>query len=155
MTTVQTLLEPVRDYLLMQHERLRAAKPDPVTLLQSLAFHASRGTLAVVWNAALCRDAATPAGLAIAYQRKEADIRERGEEVFAWRGNDAQGDSVYLALVLATDRRAMRPLAGYFLERFPQWRGLKQWAHRRGRLVRVDGLLQRLSGAQGTARPTK
>ncbi len=151
MNTIKSILEKARDYLLSQHDRLCAARqelPDAGILLQALAFHATRGTLAIV------RDThGGIAGLAIAYRRKEHDIRTRVDEVFNWEGNDPEGDSVYLALVMTGNSSpvtrhpspAMATLARYFLKRFPEWAGLKQFAHRRTRLVRRDGLLQRLA----------
>lgn len=111
---------------------------------QSLAFHATRGNLALVWQ-----PSSQLVGVAIAWRTYEASIWQAEHSrraVFDWTGNKPHGDAVYLALVCTTDRRAMRPLARYYLDRWPEWAGLKQFCHRRGQLRREDGLLTRLAG---------
>lgn len=125
---------------------------------KSLAFHATRGTLALVWQPATCNlQPATLIGCAIAWRTTERWIwqaEHAGVSVFDWRTNNPEGDAVYLALVCTAAREDARPtmrtLARYYLDRWPEWAGLKQFCHRRGKLRREDGLLNRLAGLERT-----
>lgn len=142
--TLRAILDATADFLRANAERFRTA-PAAMTgerLLQALAFHATRGTLALIWHDQKL------IGAAIAWRTTAKHIEQCEREdrnVFDWQPNDPHGDAVYLALVCTTQRRAMRPLARYYLDRWPDWAALKQFAHRRGRLVRENGLLNRLA----------
>lgn len=133
----------VRRFLLVNADRVRSA--DNVThkwLTDYIVFHAARGTLAICWMHGMV------AGVAIAWQMHLKDlmtaVREK-QDVFAWRPNDPTGDCVYLSLVIGEAPGVMQPLARYFLESCPNWRELKQFAHRRGKLVNARNLLTRLA----------
>lgn len=131
------------------HRMHRNSRTSLEHLTEALVFHAMRGTLAVVWE----QDEI--AGVAVAWQttRAKIDQAERdNRSVFDWQPNQPDGDAVYLALVLTTQRNAMRRLAKYFLEKFPQWAQLPMLAHRRGRLRDETGLLNRLAGLRPAER---
>lgn len=161
--TLRDIVTAVRDFIDANRARFACAPGGWADHWEkSLAFHATRGNLALIWQPGRAdlpvRQEAVPhiVGCAIAWQTNAGDIYQaehNGRSVFEWRGNDIEGDAVYLALVCTTDRRALRPLARYYLDRWPHWAGLKQFCHRRGKLRREDGLLNRLAGISPNLNP--
>lgn len=109
-------------------------------ILESVVFHLVRGSLRTATN----KDGEI-IGVAIAWQENEDSLRERTEEdVFQWQDSDPQGDSVYWALVLTTEPGLMPELTRKMVDTHPEWPKLKFMAHRRGRLVRRDGMINRV-----------
>ena len=137
-------LAAVRRFVLAQSDRLAGSENLSHRHLDDyLVFHATRGTLAVVWAAGAV------VGVAIAWQTNTRTVLAAAREnrdVFDWTPSEPQGDCVYLALVLTTAPGAIRQLANYFLASCPNWRELKQFAQRRGRLVNARRTLQKLAG---------
>jgi hypothetical protein len=148
-TELREIVNRVAEYSYANRHRFRGprqADHDPERVAQALAFHALHGTLAVVWAGAAI------AGIAIAFQttrRRVLEADAQGVGVFDWKPSDPTGDCVYLGLVVATKPGAVLRLANYFMDRFPHWRHMEAWAHRRGVLKVEGGLLERLSKGKG------
>lgn len=138
----RAMLASIEEFCRRNAARVRVTSVALDYLTESLVFHATRGTLAVVW------DGPRLAGVAIAWQTHRAHVLEAeadGKSVFNWQPSDPTGDCVYLALVAAEHPAAMKPLAEYFLKRNPHWATLPAYAHRRGKLKDQTGLLARLA----------
>lgn len=116
-------------------------------LLESVVFHLTRGNMVVVF------DEGQVIGVAIAWREDEDSLRSRSEaDAFVWQESDPGGDSVYWALVLTSQPGLMMALTRDMVARWPAYARLKFLAHRRGRLVRRDGIIQRvLSGRRAAA----
>lgn len=177
MITLREIVAQVRDFIDANRPRFTSRPAGWADHWEkSLAFHATRGNLALVWNgragSPLPAEAGahgvtrpTLIGCAIAWRTYEGSIwqaEHSRRSVFDWTGNQPHGDAVYLALVCTapvgqeSSRAAIRTLARYYLDRWPEWAGLKQFCHRRGQLRREDGLLNRLAGlALRQQRPTE
>lgn len=140
---LREILREVRDFIDAHRARFHSPPAGWADHWEkSLAFHAVNGTLACVWTDRQL------AGVAIAWRLRESEIylAEAGRRsVFDWRGNNPDGDSVYLALVCTNQPHALSALARYYLDRWPDWAGLKQFCHRRGCLRPANGLLSRLA----------
>jgi hypothetical protein len=65
--------------------------------------------------------------------------REFIEKPFRWQESNARGDSFLFCDLIASERSAIGVLVSEFEWRWPNWRRLKLFAIRRGRLVRYDG----------------
>lgn len=162
----RAVIERVAEFLQTHEPRLRRETDrefNAERVTQSLVFHALHGTLAVVWNnpnlnlnlnpppppeskITSGRQVPTIAGVAIAWQTHAAQVQQRDAgHVFNWQPTDPAGDCLYLGLVVTAAPHAMPSLANYFLKRFPQWRGLNTFAHRKGQLRSIPGLLERLA----------
>lgn len=99
-----------------------------------LAFMVGQRTLAVAWHDEQV------AGSATAWQCREngilySDLNCR--TIFDWTGSDPRGDSLYLAHIAGSTRRAVPVLVSALVRRFPNWRNLKLYAHRKGVLCRM------------------
>lgn len=143
MTTLKDILDAVYDFVAGQRDRLPPESETEDHAYAALAWHAVHGTLAVTW------DGGRPVGVAIAFRTSSEAIRKaeaQGKSVFDWKAGDPAGDAVYLNLALTTQPGALAVLARYFLRRNPEWKGLRQFAHRRDQLKEIPGLLERLAG---------
>jgi hypothetical protein len=140
----RALVTAVRRFILAHRHRLPDANRDPGRwLTEFIVFHAVRGTLAVVWSGGII------SGVAIAWQAHTRDLLaavRANRDVFDWTPSDPAGDCVYLALALG-ERNTCRLAAKYFLEFHPNWRELKQFAHRKGRFVNARQTLQKLAAS--------
>lgn len=110
------------------------------TLEAYLLFHIHRGTLAYVMRQH------RPVALAIGYQRTRAELEApaSADRPFEWQPSNPLGDCFYLAeLVIEPAERAQRreiimALIGELQARFPGWRSLRFYAHRRNRLYHFN-----------------
>lgn len=117
----------------------------PKVLKEYLAFHALHGTLA--WTANIVpgpggRETLEVNGCGVAWQTNEDWIRERhrkGQHVFDWRPTDAAGDSLFLADFISSEPSGLKRLLGELERRHPDWKGLKYFTYRKGKLVQVEG----------------
>ena len=135
-----------RRFLLAHADRLPANEGvNHRWLTDFIVFHAVQRTLALVWEQGMI------VGAAVAWQTHTREVlaaARQNRDIFNWQPNDRTGDCVYLSLVIGTEPGVTRSAARYFLETYPEWRELKQFAHRRGKFVYARNLLNRLAGKE-------
>lgn len=116
-----------------------------------LHHHAGQGTVVVLAKGVKRRIM----GLAVGWQDQEEHLRRPGFErmPFVYQNTDPEGDSFYIADVILAGTRAERAvrwgyLVGEFQWRFPNWRSLKLFGLRHGRLVQwnPENLFAKLEG---------
>lgn len=122
------------------------------TLAGYLIWHASQGTLVFVRSEHATRNT-QPAieGLAIGWQLDESELEPwkaggNAQHAFHWQPTNPLGDSFLVAEVMCSARRAFGPLIAEYQWRYPNWRALKTFTFRRGKLVRYQParIIQRL-----------
>lgn len=112
-----------------------------------LIFHLKQGTCAFVRECEVGPRTRRIVALGIGWQLNEAEIDEEFiKKPFHWQETNHRGDSFLICDLMAIERKAMAVVASEFQWRWPNWRRLKLFAIRRGRLVRYDGerLLSRM-----------
>ncbi len=124
-----------------------------------LSFHALQGSLRVEWQTRIASglreriQVTEPAGMAIVWRDKEERVLSRlAQQRGTWHGlpEEPEGDCLLLALVITTHPDALPRLARYFANRYP---ALPEYAWRRGKLRRTEGLIHRLAASPGPNPP--
>lgn len=112
----------------------------PETLSDYFCFHARQGTLAWVSGHSTGHRPSSIAGTAVAWQvdAKQLHFGEMtGGYRFDWEPQDRKGDCVFFGDVVCESPAALVSLLASFAQRFPQWRTLKWFTYRRGKLVQL------------------
>lgn len=107
----------------------------PIRVLQYVTWHALNGTMNVT-----SKDGGV-SGVAFAWPAKKervASLNALGLSAFEWK-NEAEPDIIFIGEVLG-DRSSMVELC-----RFTQWKGLPFMTFRRGKLIDISAVIERLA----------
>lgn len=149
-----SLLTRLAEYVMANQQRVQDPTFNVGTfdfVRSVLGFHAMQGSLRVEWQTRIVSglheriQVTEPAGLAIVWRDKEEVILDRiikDQNVWHGQAEARDGDCLFLALVITTHPAALPRLARYFAERHPV---LPEYAWRRGKVRRTEGLIHRLA----------
>lgn len=116
-------------------DKCRFATWLPEVLEDYVVWHLVRGTVAY------CADwrGSGIVGIAFGWQSQESDLRRPGfaDHPFIWQESDPKGDSFYFAETICT-KPCFNQLIEVFIVKFPNWRTLKFFALRGGKLRSYD-----------------